>query len=141
VVERFLSELLKRGAHFCIPFFASHAQICTEPGTAVFRSLLIHHLKVSLAGKVPVVNFDSPASEEWHSFLSSFQPALVAVSDSIPADAPSPFPLRSFAIACLSAGIHDLVQQHRVQASGLNVELVERGDRERSLWIGVSVSV
>lgn len=109
VVERFLSELLKRGAHFCIPFFASHATIWTNDATSVFRALLIHHLKVSLAGKVPVLCFDSPASEEWVEYLSSFQPALVAVSDFIPADAAAPFPLRSFAIACLSAGTHLLL--------------------------------
>eukprot|EP00286_Rhodomonas_abbreviata_P024202 CAMPEP_0181307918 /NCGR_PEP_ID=MMETSP1101-20121128/11157_1 /TAXON_ID=46948 /ORGANISM="Rhodomonas abbreviata, Strain Caron Lab Isolate" /LENGTH=357 /DNA_ID=CAMNT_0023414209 /DNA_START=403 /DNA_END=1472 /DNA_ORIENTATION=- len=109
LVEKLLSELLSRGAHLCIPFFDSHASIWTDPSKRVARSLLIHHLKQTLPSNIPVVCFESPASEEWVDFLAAFQPALVAVSDVLPQDAASPFPLRSFAVSSLTAGIHLLL--------------------------------
>ena len=49
VVETFLHELVKRGAHFCVVFFESHKAIWQGHGAkGVARSLLIRHLQFCL---------------------------------------------------------------------------------------------
>ena len=113
VVETFLHELVKRGAHFCVVFFESHKAIWQGHGAkGVARSLLIRHLQFCLPAThtASVETFESPACDEWTEFFNTYLPCLVVVSDELPAAAAAKIsPIRAFLLDMVVAGINVLL--------------------------------
>jgi ATP-dependent RNA helicase DDX60 len=99
IVEKFLSQLLRRGAHFSVVFFESTKQIWTG-SRLLARNLLISHLKGVLKSPAAIYCFPAANSEEWAAFLLRYRPLFIGVSmrekESI---------LTQFAKSCHSSGI------------------------------------
>jgi len=110
VVETFLFELIKRGAHFCVVFFASHKAIWQAHGAkCVARSLLIRHLRNCLPAThtTSVETFESPVCDEWIDFFNVYLPCLVMVSDELPMVAGAQIsPVRGFLVDMVVAGVN-----------------------------------
>ena len=112
-VEVFLQALLSRGGLFCVAFFESHSDVWPSASYLMARSLLIAQLKSSLPpAAASVACFDSPYTDEWADFISTFQPAVLAVADAPPpgcGDSGPSFPLLRFSQTCWRSGVHLLI--------------------------------
>jgi hypothetical protein len=97
IVEKILSQLLRRGAHFSVVFFESSKSIWTG-SRLLARSLLIVHLKSVLKSPASIHCFHSPNSEEWADFLLQYRPLFIGVSE-------RDVIITQFAKMCYSAGI------------------------------------
>lgn len=145
-VEQFLSELVSRGALFCIAFFESHTSVWKKNSSIFARALLIKHFKRTLPSTASLAFFDSPYSQEWVNFLTSFQPSLVAVADApLLCDSAEEerFPLLRFAQVCRRSGVNVLLLRD-VEFSenilrGFYVQSQKSGST-RSLWMALAGS-
>jgi len=110
IVETFLHELVKRGAHFCVAFFESHKAIWQGDGAkGVARALLIRHLQdcLPVTHTASVETFESPSCDKWTEFFSAYLPSLVLVSDELPTAAAAKMsPVRAFLLDMVVAGIN-----------------------------------
>ena len=99
IVEKILSQLLRRGAHFSVVFFESSKAMWTG-SRLLARSLLISHLKAVLKFPAAIHCFPTANSEDWVEFLLQYRPLFIGVAfrerDCI---------ITQFAKSCHSSGI------------------------------------